>query len=62
MRIALVVVVAVLVAQVLAVVFWAIPRAEQAWAWQGYYLGRKHQRDGTPPPVVLVPARKGHES
>lgn len=59
MKIALLIVAGLWTAQTLALVFWFLPRAAQAWAWQGYWLGRKHQVNGTPPPMVLVPSRKG---
>ena len=41
--------------QTLALAFWFLPNAAERWAWQGYWLGRKHQRNGDPVPDALLP-------
>jgi len=45
--------------QTLALAFWFLPRAAQLWQWQGYWLGRKDQANGTPVPDRMLPPREG---
>lgn len=45
------------VALTLALAFWFLPRAAQLWQWEGYWLGRKDEQDGTPVPPRMLPPR-----
>lgn len=57
MTIAFFIVASVWVAQTLFIAFFALPRAAQLWQWQGYWLGRRDEQDGTPVPERMLPPR-----